>query len=102
MAHKIKLTKEICLSISKALHKGSDTVRIGDVDYRFDKASSGYRYLDVMDQTVRNDRIRFQKQNPSKPSTWGQMAKKGHRITWGLNSDPKGWIRIVDDNVEVF
>lgn len=88
---KLGLTSDELINIHNHLHWGSDSVTIAGITYPFQISSGGWRYVEIMG-------IKFQKQNVSKPSKWGRMAKMGHLITWGIR--PGNWIRIVDGKVE--
>lgn len=85
----------MCLEIHRALHMGSPSVQLDGKTYEFETPKyAKYRFLDI-------NGIRFQKQNKSKPSKYGAMARAGHLITWGIRPSPKEWVRIIDDKVEV-
>ncbi len=42
---------------------------------------------------------KYIQQNPNKDTSWANMAKQGHTITWGIK--PGKWDLIVDNEIKV-
>ena len=61
--------------IYNALFDKKKSVEIEGIEYKFEKFSSGVRYLDLFD-------YRYIEQNRNKKSEWGKKAREGHQIIW--------------------
>ena len=67
--------KEISLKIYAAMFEKKKVVELEDIEYSFERFSSGVRYLDYFG-------YRFIEQNRNKKSEWGKKARQGHMIMW--------------------
>ena len=61
-----------------------------EIPYVVTRASNGCRQL------VYN-KIRFIEQNKNKITAYAELARKGHKITWGIRE--KKWIYILDSKI---
>lgn len=67
--------KDISLQIYKAIFENKKKIVLENVEYSFQKFSSGVKYLDYFG-------YRFIEQNRNKKSEWGKKAREGHKIMW--------------------
>ena len=67
--------KELSLKIYKAMFENKKKVELEDLEYSFQRFSSGVKYLDYFG-------YRFIEQNRHKKSEWGKKAREGHKIMW--------------------
>ena len=63
------------MTIYNALFDKKKSVEIEGIEYKFEKFSSGVRYLDLFG-------YRYIEQNRNKKSEWGKKAREGHQIIW--------------------
>lgn len=78
----------ISIKIYEALFSTQAYVTIQGEDHRIYKTKSGLRNINY-------EGIFFIEQNPLKGSKFAQMAKKGHKIMWGLKQN-KYILRVID------
>jgi len=61
-----------------------------EIPYIISRAPNGCRQLIY-------NKIRFMEQNKDKSSTYAELAKQGHKVTWGIRDDK--WIYILDNKI---
>lgn len=78
--------------ISNCLHSGYSYFNIDGDPYHITTNSTGCRYITF-------NGTKYITQNKNQDSLWGERARQGDKITWGIR--PGSWIRIVNNKVEV-
>ena len=78
----------ISIKIFEALFSTTSNVTIHGENHRIYKTKSGLRNINY-------GSIFFIEQNPLKGSKFAQMAKKGHKIMWGMKQN-KYILRVID------
>lgn len=86
----------IALLIDKSIHSSAPTLILPDENnalhrYIVSTGSNGCRQ-------VTYNGIIFMEQNKHKASEYATLAKKGHKITWGIRQS-KPWIYILDGKI---
>lgn len=78
-------------AIHNALHDHNIVeLMIGDIGYDISVHHNGCRFLSYQG-------IQFMEQNKNKIlSPYAQLAREGHKITWGIRGAPEPWIFIKD------
>lgn len=85
------MDKDIILNIDSAIHNPEiHILNIKGIDYNVFKHSNGCRALEYSG-------ITFIEQNKKKNNIWGNMARKGSKITWGIR--PNKWIQIINNQI---
>jgi|SRR5882672_5399837 len=88
----LQITEDIVRAIHQAIHSDATEVEIEGKTYPITKFKTKFR-------SVKLGSILFAEQNTDKPSQFSALAKKGHKITWGIRSG--GWIKVVDDAIHI-
>lgn len=87
-------TADRFLILHRYLHDSALTsVTYNGQNVPFFTNKTGMRYCII-------DGVKYIQQNPQKPTSYGQMARNGHKITWGIK-DGK-WNLAIDDQVKHF
>lgn len=80
--------------LHEAIHNGSKEVLIDGVRYPvLIYPSNGCRYIDF-------EGVSFMEQNKAKNSRYAVLARRGHKITWGIREEGN-WILCMDGEVKL-
>ena len=91
-----EVPNDVALHIHNAIHdRGIVNVKLPNengvtIPYIISRASNGCRQL------VYNN-VKFMEQNTGKQGKYAELAKKGHKITWGMRGSK--WIYIIDGHI---